>query len=126
MSTVGTPRPSRAPTAQSAARATRAARTPPRVARRGGAAARPVRGEVHRRAEDAAVRVTAVRVDDPLFPPSGADRDAVLLHRDGLEAEPPVVGRAEQAGLQRFGCGDGLRVAHGATTTLPITLRSRM
>ena len=70
---------------------------------------------------NAAVRIAALRIDDPLLAPFRLDLDAVVVERNDLQAEPLMERAAQDQLLDLL---NGQFVAHGVTTTLPMTLRS--
>src|SRR6185437_5238299 len=84
---------------------------------------RPIGREIDQRGEHAAMRIAPLRVHHPLLAPARLELDTVFAERDHLEPQPLVIGPAQDHLLDLL---DGQRVAHGSTTTLPITSRSRM
>src|SRR5262249_59543400 len=81
----------------------------------------PARAEIEQWGQPAAGGVARVGVDDPFPPPGRGQLDAVVVHRHDLEAEPAMIGRAGDELLHALERG---LLAHGATTTLPMTSRS--
>src|SRR5580704_833068 len=79
-----------------------------------------IRGEIDQGSEDAAVGITALDIDDPFLAPLRLDLDAVIADRDNRQPEPLVKRRAGDDGLDLFESD----IAHGVTTTLPMTSRS--
>src|SRR5262245_16113437 len=90
---------------------------------------RRIGAEIDQRRQHAAVRIAALDVDHPFLAPGGLDLDAVVVQCDYFQPQPLVIGGA---GDQLLHALDGnllarlstRLLAHGATTTLPMTSRS--
>src|SRR5262249_29819093 len=86
---------------------------------------RPIGTEIDQRRQHAAVRIAALDIDHPFLAPGRLDLDAVVVQRDYFQPQPLVVGGT---GDQLLHALDGNLLAHllahGATTTLPMTSRS--
>src|SRR5262249_37401722 len=81
----------------------------------------PIGAEVDQRGANAAVGVARVRIDAPFFSPGRLQFDAVVVQRNDFEAEPLMIGSARD---ERLNALERDLVAHGVTTTLPMTSRS--
>src|SRR5262249_28424650 len=86
---------------------------------------RPIGGNIDERGEDPAVGVAAGRGDGPLPAPPRLSLHPVVLDLEHFYAEP-LVKRTAPHKLLDFFRSHLFAVRHGATTTLPITSRSRI